>query len=90
MISNATTNHLGISPFATFAATNYDCAAYGAGNYNDSTLCTTQSPNTGVAPSDATLMGLPVWTLAGIMLGVVLIVSGIIVLIKKRHHTPSA
>jgi|GEM_PF-5354840 len=90
MISNATTNHIELSPFATFAASDYDCAAYGAGNYNDSTLCTTQSPNTGVAPSDFLSAAFPVWSVAGIMLGIVLVVSGIIVLIKKRHSSHSA
>jgi len=90
MISNATTNHIGISPFATFAASNYDCAAYGAGNYNDSTLCTTQSPNTGVSPSDSTSGAFPVGAVIGIVLGVVLIVSGVIVLIKKRHRANAA
>ncbi|MEO5949000.1 MAG: hypothetical protein ABIP74_01225 [Candidatus Saccharimonas sp.] len=89
MISNATTNHIEISPFATFAASNYDCAAYGAGNYNDSTLCTTQAPNTGVAPSDSTSGAMPVGGIAGIVLGAVLVVSGIIVLIKKRHSAHS-
>ena len=89
MIGNANTNHIEISPFAMFAASNYDCAAYGAGNYNDSTLCTTQAPNTGVAPSDSTSVAIPVGAWIGIVLGIVLVVSGIIVLIKKRHSTHS-
>ena len=85
MISNANTNHTHLSPFATFAA-NYDCAAYGAGNYDDSTLCTTQAPNTGIAPANGALSG---WTVGGIVLGVVLLISGIVLLVKKRGHASS-
>lgn len=83
MISNANTNHFEISPFATFAA-NYDCAAYGAGNYDDSSLCTTQSPNTGIAPAEQGI--LPAWSVGGIILGAALVVSGIVLLFKKRRH----
>ena len=87
MISKSNTNHFEISPFATFAA-NYDCAAYGAGNFNDSTLCTTQAPNTGVAPADNG--ALPAWSVGGIVLGAVLVVSGVVLLFKKRRHGHSA
>lgn len=86
MIGNATMTYALVSPLSFIGATNYDCAAYGAGNYNDSSLCTTQSPNTGVAPTTNSSTEFPAWSIVGIVLGLVLVVCGIVVLLKKRRH----
>jgi hypothetical protein len=87
MISNATVNQVSLSSLSFMAATNYDCASYGAGNYNDSALCTTEAPNTGIAPTDAS--PLSTWTVGGIVLGVVLVVCGFILIFKKHRARPS-